>query len=423
MSTTTDIPPRRVLYQRPYVYPKQEAALFHGARWGVVEASTKSGKTVGCLIWLTERAALTGREGREYWWVAPIVPQTKIAYRRLKRFLPDWSYESNDTERTITLANGATIWFKSAYDPDSLYGEDVYGAVVDEATRCKAAAWTAVRTTLTATGGPARIIGNVKGSKNWAYRLARRAEARMAAGDPDYHYARLTAFDAVEAGIFPAEELEDARQSMTEADFRELYMAEPSDTDDQFFHVEQLATVEDYPRHARLARAWDFAVTPETSRSDPDWTVGVKMAWDGKVIYVVDVIRLRGSPDQVEQLVRRTVAADGKICDQVLEEEKGAAGAIMIQLFRRLLRDVEDSGRVFAAKVSGDKEARAWHYAARLNEGNARMVAAKWNQEYSDQLDEFPAGDHDDMVDASAHAYNHLVPRAHKPGRARIPGQ
>lgn len=419
---TSEAPTRKVVYERPYLYPKQEAALFHPARWGVVEASTKSGKTVGCLCWLTELAALGGAPGREYWWVAPIVPQTKIAFRREKRFLPDWSYRSNDTERTIELANGATLWFKSAYDPDSLYGEDVHAVVVDEATRCKAAAWTAIRTTLTATGGAARIIGNVKGSKNWAYRLARRAEARMAQGDPDYHHARLTAHDAVDAGIFPPEELEDARESMAEADFRELYLAEAADTDDQFFHVEQLGTVEDYPRDARLARAWDFAVTPDSKRSDPDWTVGVKMAWDGRRVFVVDVVRLRGSPDQVEQLVRRTVKADGRICDQVLEEEKGAAGAMMIQLFKRLLRDVEGAGRVFAAKVSGDKEARAWHYSARLNEGKAAMVQGPWNQEYSDQLDEFPAGDHDDLVDASAHGYNHLVPRTHKPGRSRIPG-
>ena len=64
-------------------------------------------------------------------------------------------------------------------------------AVSDEAPRCKDAAWHAVRTTLTATKGPIRIIGNVKGRRNWAYHLARQAEA----GAPDmYYYARITAF-------------------------------------------------------------------------------------------------------------------------------------------------------------------------------------------------------------------------------------
>ncbi len=35
---------REVPYQRPLVYPKQEAAIFHDARYGVIEASTKAGK-------------------------------------------------------------------------------------------------------------------------------------------------------------------------------------------------------------------------------------------------------------------------------------------------------------------------------------------------------------------------------------------
>lgn len=405
---TTESPVRQVRYVRPPMYPKQEAALFHDRRYGVVEASTKAGKTVGCLVWLHEQAALEGGPGRNFWWVAPINQVSKIAYRRLKQYLPDGSYGSNETEQTITLANGAVIWFKSADKPDSLYGEDVYAAVIDEATRCKADAWTAVRTTLTATQGPVRIIGNVKGSKNWAYRMARRAEA----GAANMAYAKLTVWDAVEAGIFPVEEAEDAREQMTEAEFRELYLAEPSDEGDQFFHVEKLAIVEDYPRDARLARAWDFAVTPQSKdQSDPDWTVGAKLAWDGRRIFVVDVVRLRGSPDQVEHLVARTARDDGRVCDQVLEEEKGAAGAMMIELFRKMLRTVDGAGRVFPAKLSGDKRARAFHFASRVNDGNGSMVAGRWNQEFSDQLDVFPDGDHDDMVDGAAHAYNHLVPR------------
>lgn len=430
MTTRTDR--REIPYVRPQLYPKQEDALFHPERWGVVEASTKAGKTVGCLCWLHEQAALEeaalraldqpgmgGGPGRNFWWVAPINSVSKIAYRRLKRFLPDDTYSSNDTEQTITLANESVIWFKSAEKPDHLYGEDVYAAVIDEATRVKAAAWTALRTTLTATGGPARIIGNVKGSKNWAYRMARRAEA----GAPGMRYSKLTVWDAVDAGIFPAEEAEDARQSMTEAEFRELYLAEPSDTDDQFFHIEKLHPVEEWPRTARVARAWDFAVTQTSKKTgDPDYTVGAKLAWDGRQVYVIDVVRIRGEADRVEQLVRKTVKADGRTCDQVLEEERGSAGKMMIQLFRRVLKEVSGSGRVFSAPVSGDKEARAFMFASRVNQGDGRMVVGDWNETFLRELDEFPDGGHDDQVDAAAHAYNHLVPKTRKKGRSRVPG-
>jgi hypothetical protein len=36
--------PREIAYQRPYLYPKQLAAIFHDKRFGLIEASTKAGK-------------------------------------------------------------------------------------------------------------------------------------------------------------------------------------------------------------------------------------------------------------------------------------------------------------------------------------------------------------------------------------------
>ena len=212
------------LYTRPNLYPKQFAFLYAPQRYSITEASTKSGKTVGCLVWLLEQA-MQGCEGRNYWWVAPTFPVATSAYRRMKRAIPRELYTANDTEHTITLRNGAVIWFKGSDKPDSLYGEDVYAAVIDEATRCKEDSWYAVRSTLTATRGPIRIIGNVKGRKNWAYQLARKAEQ----GAPDMAYFKLTAYDAVEGGVLAMEEVEDAKRTLPDAVFRELYLAEPTD--------------------------------------------------------------------------------------------------------------------------------------------------------------------------------------------------
>ncbi len=217
-------PPRLLVYRRPWLADYQVSAIFCPERYGIVEASTKAGKTTGCMVWLAEQA-MQGKAGRNYWWVSPIYPQAKIAFRRLARGLPPAVYVANQTELTLTLANGAIIWFKGADKPDSLYGEDVYAAVIDEASRCKEEAWVAVRSTLTQTRGPVRIIGNVKGRKNWAYHLARQAEA----GAPGMHYAKITAYDAVAAGILAAEEIADARRTLPESVFNELYLAIPSD--------------------------------------------------------------------------------------------------------------------------------------------------------------------------------------------------
>lgn len=266
MPTATKTPRSSLTYRRPWLADYQLEAIFAPERYAVIEATTKAGKTVGCMVWISEQA-MRGKAGQNYWWIAPIYSQAKIAYRRLKRALPLEVYTANESELTITLANGAVIWFKGADNPDSLYGEDVYAAVIDEATRCKEEAWYAIRSTLTATRGPIRIIGNVKGRKNWAYNMARRAES----GDATMHYAKITALDAIRAGIISEAEVEDAKRQLPEAVFRELYLAEPSDDEGNPFGLTAIrACVAPLSKAEPVAWGWDLA-------KSTDWTVGIAL--------------------------------------------------------------------------------------------------------------------------------------------------
>ena len=250
---------------RPPLYPKQRAAIFAPERYAVVEATVKAGKTVACLHWIAEQATKLGTPGRKFWWVAPIYKQTQIAFERLARRLPPNLFPRNITALTIGWPNGAVIEFKSAENPDALYGEDVWAAVIDEASRVRRESWYALRSTLTFTHGAVRIIGNVKGRRNWAYEMARRAEG----GEPGMHYAKLTATDAVAAGVLDAQEIEDARRDLPEAVFNELYMAEPSDDGGNPFGLQHIAAAcKGFSNLPTVAWGWDLAETI-------DWTVGV----------------------------------------------------------------------------------------------------------------------------------------------------
>ena len=218
-------------YNLPKLYKAQQRAFMCDERYSVCEASTKSGKTAGCMIWLLAEAITKGRDGREFWWVAPTYGVAMIAFKRIKRMLlradpqkKTWNYVKTPRPE-ISLANGAILVFLGSDDPDNLYGEDVWAAVIDEATRCKEEAWHAVRSTLTHTKGRIRIIGNVKGRNNWAYKLARLAEG----GEVDMKYSRLTAYDAVDAGVLDLDEVEDAKRKLPDDTFRQLYLAEPAD--------------------------------------------------------------------------------------------------------------------------------------------------------------------------------------------------
>ena len=257
---------RSLTYTRPWLAQYQTDAIFSGSRYAAIESSSKAGKTVGCIIWITEQA-MAGKSGQNFWWVAPIYGQAKIAFRRLKRMIPREVYSANETELTLTLANGAIIWFKGSENPDSLFGEDVYAAVIDEASRVKEESWHAVRSTLTATEGPIRLIGNIKGRRNWFYALARRAES----GEPGMSYAKITAYDAVTAGILTSDEVADAKRTLPDSVFRELYLAEPSDDGGNPFGLEAIRKcVNGLSDGTPVVWGWDLA-------KSVDWTVGIAL--------------------------------------------------------------------------------------------------------------------------------------------------
>ena len=263
----------RFVYERPYLTPYQQAFVDDPSRYTVVEASTKVGKTVSCLIWLGEKA-FHGKRGQNFWWVAPVYVQSEIAFRRMKQYLPQNVYSSNEADLKMTLFNGTTIWFKSAEKPDNLYGEDVYACVIDEASRCDERSWHAIRTTLTATEGPVKIIGNVKGRRNWAYELGQAAQTNTL---PNLSYHKITAWDAVEAGILKREEVEDAKRILPTHVFRQDYEAIPADDAGNPFGLQAIrACIQPMSDGEVVSWGWDLARAQ-------DWTVGIGLDQHGRV--------------------------------------------------------------------------------------------------------------------------------------------
>ena len=301
----------RILYTRPWLYKKQEEAIFCDERYSVVEASTKSGKTVGCMVWLAEQAAIHGGLNMNYWWIAPIYGQAEIAYRRLKAGLGEGNYIANGSNLTVTLANGSVIWFKGGDNPDSLYGEDVHAVVVDEASRCKDEVWHAVRSTVTATRAAVRIIGNVKGRKNWAYQLARKAES----GVPNWRYSKITAADAIEANVLQAEEVAEAQRDLPDQVFKELYLAEPSDDEGNPFGIDAIYNcVAPMSNKEPVCWGWDLA-------KSVDWTWGIGLDEDGAVC------RSERWQSPWEETLKRIVNITGDI--PALVDSTGVGDAIL----------------------------------------------------------------------------------------------
>lgn len=319
------------------LYPKQREAIFAPERIALIEASTKAGKTVGSLAWFAEKALIDGAPERNYWWLAPVFGQADIAFRRMKAKLPRSYYKANQSKMTISLVNGAVMWFRSAERPDDLYGEDVFAVVMDEASRMREAAWLAIRSTITHTQAPVRMIGNVKGRKNFFYQLCRAAEK----GGTDMAYHRITAWDAVEAGVLDREEIESAYRDFKrlgrEGAFNQLYLAEAGEDGDNPFGLAAIdaCVVEglshEYPKAAGVDLAGRGAQNvnqvSEEETQDRDYTAIVLLDRDG---FATHISRFRKGPADttadVAAIVKNTMA---------LIDSTGAGDPIVEALQRR----------------------------------------------------------------------------------------
>lgn len=261
-----------ILYKRPELYAKQSEFVDCAARYTMCEATTKAGKTFGCLVWQAEQVMADTKAGHNHWWTAPVSDQARIAYSRVKIWLRTSNLidlcQTNETKQFIVFPHGVIWWFKGAERPDLLYGEDVYSLVIDEASRVREESWHALRSTITSTHAPVKMIGNVKGRKNWFYRLCRRAEG----GEDNMAYFKLTAWDAVAGGVLPQSEIDDARAMLPEAVFKELYLAEPSEDGSNPFGIDAIrkCIVEGASENDAAVHGGDLA-----RKVDYTWLIGL----------------------------------------------------------------------------------------------------------------------------------------------------
>ena len=268
-----------ITFQRPFLTSYQTEFVDDNSKVTVVEAATKVGKTASMLLWLFEQSLK--KENQIVWWVAPVYSQAKIAFNRMNNTMNEIEKEAkmiglNFQTRTIkspmsiTLPNNSIIEFKSADNYNALYGQDVNAVVIDEATRCKEESWHAIRSTLTATRGSAKIVGNVRGRGNWVHKLKEKEHVS---------YYRVDAYQAVDEGILDIEEIENAKLSLPENSFRELYLALPSDDGGNPFDIKQ---IQENTKQYRLSpnKAKHFGIDVAKSQ---DWTVVIGVDSEGTV--------------------------------------------------------------------------------------------------------------------------------------------
>lgn len=155
-------------------------------------------------------------------------------------------------------------------------------------------------------------------------------------------------------------------------------------------------------------RFWDRAATkPHSGNTDPDWTRGLKVyRYANGTFIVADLRSMRDTPGQVEELVKNTAAQfDGWAVTVVSQQDPGSAGVMEADHFVRMLAGFDARVTI----ISKDKITRAKPVSAQAERGNIKVLRAPWNKEFFQELENFPDGAHDDIVDTLSGAFNYLA--------------
>ena len=175
-----------------------------------------------------------------------------------------------------------------------------------------------------------------------------------------------------------------------------------------YFRREWCAIVDEVPADLDIVRYWDLAATEKTERNNPDWTFGIKLGRDRSGgYYVLDMVRVRANPGDVERLLRDTAEQDGKRVRIGFGQDPGQAGKSQaLHLVRAL-----DGFSVSPAPESGDKLTRFGPFSSQCRAGNVKILRGGWNEELFRVLEGFPELAHDDEVDACSGALEMLNPQ------------
>lgn len=159
----------------------------------------------------------------------------------------------------------------------------------------------------------------------------------------------------------------------------------------------------------KIVRFWDRAATePSKENKDPDYTVGAgAIRTKQGLIYIYDIERFRESSLTNETKIKKTADNDGIICKVRMEQEPGSSGKDVIDYYgRQVLAGYDFRG----VPASGPQYARVAPFASAAERGDVLMINGSYVDEFLEELEVYPDGEHDDQVIAAAGAYQELSP-------------
>ncbi len=256
----------------PRPHPGQLKVIQSKARYKVLSCGRRWGKSLVCMIIaITDMLA-----GKKVAYVTPEFGLAKDFFGEFMRMLPKKVVaKSNKSELNIELVTNGSIRFFSGEALDNFRGRKFHKVIIDEAAFISnlQEAWNqSIRPTLTDYKGDALFISTPKG-RNFFDALFTKGKN----GEQGYESFHFTSYD--NPYIDPLE-IDEARATVTQAAFRQEYLAEPMEDAQNPFGIDNIRKniISNLPDTQIVVYAIDIA-------KYNDWTVVTGLDVDGNLCY------------------------------------------------------------------------------------------------------------------------------------------
>lgn len=384
------------------LHEKQMEVFNATNRFKIVAAGRRFGKS-RLAAWVLLIEALKSNS-KDCFYVAPTYQQAKdIMWGVLKELGHEVIASAHENTSVLTLVNGRKIYLKGADRPDTLRGVGLAYVVIDEYADIKPNVWEQIlRPALADVQGGAMFIGTPKG-RNHFYELFKFAESGK---DPTWTSFHYTSYDNP---LIPTTEIEAAKQSMSSFAFRQEFLASFEAASRDLFKEDWVVFDEDEPKDGNYFVAVDLAgfinvdaqSGNKNKKLDETAIAVVKANEDGW--WVADIKHGRWDIKRTCEEIMRVVI---KYEPTTVGIEKGSLKNACLPYLMDLMRKNNRYFRIDDVTHGNQKKTDriVWSLQGRFENGKVRLNFGDWNNEFVDQLVNFPNSQmHDDLVDALAY--------------------
>ena len=208
---------------------------------------------------------------------------------------------------------------------------------------------------------------------------------------------------------YPTKALKRIRANMQPRIWSALFQQNPVPDEGMYFKKDMFRYFKTQPPAAgfSLYTAWDFAIG---EKQQNDWTVGATILQDERDnLYVVDIHRLKGDTFQIVEAMCDVAARWGTLpqTGYLIGAEDGQIWRAIEPIFKKRMAERGQFPPYEVLRPMTDKLARARPLQGRMQQGRVVFPepdAEGWMPQAMQELLRFPAGVHDDVVDALAWA-------------------